>query len=87
MPELEDVWPGVQRFLKSKHRNLKAPKGAPRNTPRKKIVLENNDANHLHRIPPYVPTRQKYVPKKSIKIEIPTGKMSSMDGSIIDMRT
>ena len=68
-------------------RYLKAPNGAPRNTPRKKIVLNNNDTNHLTRIPPYVPVRQKNVPKKFIQKWIPTGRFFSPDGSFVGMRT
>ena len=67
-------------------RYLKAPNGAPRNTPRKKIVLIN-DNGHSTRIPPYVPVRQKNVPKKFIQKWIPTGRFFDSDCSIKNMRT
>ena len=67
-------------------RYLKASYGAPRDTPREKIIL-TNDNLHSKRIPPYVPVRQKHVSKKFIQKWIPTGRTFDSDGSIKDMRT
>ena len=74
----------VKKQTQQSDRYLKAPRGAPRNTPRRKIVLNDNDTNHL--IPPYVPTRQKNTPRKFIHKWIPTGRFFSPEGSIVGMR-
>ena len=64
-------------------KSLKSPRGTPRNTPRRKIDIKSDDFV----IPPYVPSRQKQIPKRFIQIWIPTGRMFSLNGSISEART
>ena len=67
------------------YRYQKAPNGAPRNTPRRKIVLDNDKSVNLNRIPPYVPAKQKNIPKKYSKVWVPTGRMFNLEGTIIEL--
>ena len=66
-----------------KPRIQKAPKGTPRNTPRRKIEIKITDFIAS----PSDQVRQKQTPKKFTKMWIPTGRMFSLNGSISEART
>ena len=71
----------LKKFSEKETQKLCTQKGAPRKTPHKKIDLEDG-TKHAAKIPPYVPARQKKIPK-NIKAWIPTGRAFDIQGNLI----
>ena len=72
----------AEKKTQKPNRYLKAPKGAPRNTPRNKVVLDENVSKHKSRTQSPLPSRQKHITKKVIQLWIPTCRMLSLEDLI-----